>query len=170
MIRAASLAMMLLATPAIAQDWAMVEFLASDLDDENPAQAFGAAIAACMLGQGDAEKTAALFTDAGWTLTADSEAGLNQIASAHASLSVLAGTDGSFCAVESLETGTDVAASLLLQAVNFMGLGTSVAPGPGACTSLQVTPAISAEVTSAGQDPVCDDAANSAVRFVFAVP
>ncbi|MCU0801038.1 MAG: hypothetical protein MUD11_04560 [Rhodobacteraceae bacterium] len=169
MMRAAIIAMML-ATPAMAQDWKMVEFLTSDLDDEKPGQAFGAAIAACMLGQGDAAKTAALFTDAGWTLTADAEMGLNQIASPHASLSVLAATDGSFCAVDSMETGTDVAASLLLQTVSFAGLGTSVAPGPGACTSLQVTPAIAVEVTSSGQDPVCDDPTNSAVRFYFSAP
>lgn len=146
----------------------MVEFMASDLDDDKLPQAYAAAMAACLLGQGDAAATSALFTDAGWTLTADTEMGLNSIASQHEGLYVLAATDGSFCAAYSEETGTDVATSLLMQLVAFTGLGTAVAPGTSECTSLQLTPAIGIEVTSSGNDPVCEDAGTSQVRFTFA--
>jgi hypothetical protein len=167
MIPAVLLALMA-AAPAPAQEWSMVEFLASDLDDDKLPQAYAAAMAACLLGQGDAAATSALFTDAGWTLTAETEMGLNSIASQHEGLYVLAAADGNFCAAYSEETGTDVATSLLMQLVAFTGLGTAVAPGTSECTSLQLTPAIGIEVTSSGNDPVCEDAGTSQVRFTFA--
>jgi hypothetical protein len=170
MIRATTLALVVtlpVATPVIALDLFMAESALRTLDDTDPSRAYGAALAACLVGQGDAAKTAALFTEAGWTLTADADMGLNQIASTHDALYVLAATDGSFCAVYAEDTGTDIAAAQMMQLVAGTGLGTSVAPGTSDCTSVQLTPAIGIEVTSSGNDPVCEDAGTSSVRFTF---
>jgi hypothetical protein len=155
------------ATPAMALDLFMAESSLRGLGDADPARAHGAALAACLVGQGDAARTAALFTDAGWTLTADADMGLNQITSSHDALYVLAATDGSFCAVYAEDTGTDVAAAQMMLLVASTGLGTSVGPGASDCISVQLTPAIGIEVTSSGNDPVCEDAATSQVRFTF---
>jgi hypothetical protein len=170
MIRAATLALaaaLASATPAMALDLFMAESSLRGLGDADPARAHGAAIAACLVGQGDAARTAALFTDAGWTLTSDTDMGLNQITSSHAALSVLAATDGSFCAVYAEDTGTEIATAQMMLLVASTGLGTSVAPGTSDCTSVQLTPVIGIEVTSSGNDPVCEDAATSQVRFTF---
>lgn len=170
MIRATTLALVVtlpVAAPAMALDLFMAEATLGALSDSDPSRAYGAALAACLVGQGDAARTAALFTDAGWTLTADDEMGLNQIASTHDALYVLAASDGNFCAVYAEDTGTDVAAAQMMLLVAGTGLGTSVAPGTSDCTSVQLTPAIGIEVTSSGNDPVCDDEATSSVRFTF---
>lgn len=169
MIRAAILAAAALsaAAPAMALDLFMAESSLRNLDATDPARAHGAAIAACLVGQGDAARTAALFTDAGWTLTADADMGLNQITSSHAALYVLAATDGSFCAVYAEDTGTEIATAQMMQLIASTGLGTSVAPGTSDCASVQLTPVIGIEVTSSGNDPVCEDEATSQVRFTF---
>jgi hypothetical protein len=164
---ALALAACLFAAPAVAQDWFMVEVMTADLGDESPDKVYSAAIAACAFGQGDAAKTAALFTDKGWALTEQPDMGVNEIASPHDSVYVLAASDGSFCAAYSEAIGTEVAAAQLMLIVASMGLGTSVGPGTSDCTSLQITPLIGAEVTSSGNDPVCEDAATSSVRFTF---
>lgn len=170
MIRAAILALLStlpVAAPAMALDLFMAESSLRTLNDSDPTRAYGAALAACLVGQGDAARTAALFTDAGWALTAETEMGLNQFTSSHAALYVLAAIDGSFCAVYAEDTGTDIAAAQMMQLVASTGLGTSVMPGTSDCVSVQLTPAIGIEVTSSGNDPVCDDAATSSVRFTF---
>jgi hypothetical protein len=170
MIRATTLALMIalpVAAPLMALDLFMAESSLRTLNDSDPSRAYGAALAACLVGQGDAARTAALFTDAGWTLTEETEMGLNQIASTHAALYVLAAVDGNFCAVYAEDTGTDIAAAQMMVLVTSTGLGTSVAPGASDCTSVQLTPAIGIEVTSSGNDPVCEDAATSSVRFTF---
>jgi hypothetical protein len=170
MIRATTLALMIalpVAAPVMALDLFMAESSLRTLNDSDPSRAYGAALAACLVGQGDPSRTAALFTDAGWTLTEETEMGLNQIASSHAALYVLAAVDGNFCAVYAEDSGTDVAAAQMMLLVASTGLGTSVAPGTSDCTSVQLTPAIAIEVTSSGNDPVCEDAATSSVRFTF---
>ena len=170
MIRAATLALLAalpVAAPAMALDLFMAESSLGALTDSDPTRAYGAALAACLVGQGDAGRTASLFTDAGWTLTTDTDMGMNQIASTHSALYVLAAIDGSFCAVYAEDTGTEIAATQMMQLVASTGLGTSVAPGTSDCTSVQLTPAIGIEVTSSGNDPVCDDDATSSVRFTF---
>ncbi|HSF64755.1 MAG TPA: hypothetical protein VLA78_10225, partial [Paracoccaceae bacterium] len=124
------------ATPAVALDLFMAESSLRKLGDSDPSRAHGAAIAACLVGQGDAARTAALFTDAGWTLTADADMGLNQLASPHDALYVQAAADGSFCAVYAEDTGTEIAAAQMMMLVASTGLGTSVGPGTSDCTSL----------------------------------
>jgi hypothetical protein len=165
MIRAACLAL-LLAAPASAQEWATVEFIARDLADSDPIKAYRAAAAACLAGRGDPAATAALFTDAGWTLTKDSEPGLDAFDSADPNLYVLASADGSFCAAYSEALGTDSAVGNVMTIAGAAGLALDPAQDSD-CTILRLAPEVTAEITSSGNDPVCFDETTSSVRFIF---
>jgi hypothetical protein len=157
-----------LAVPAAAQDLSTVEFMARKLNDDDAGKVYASAIAACLAGQGDAEKTAALFTGKDWTLTEEAEMGLNELASPHDAVYVLAATDGSFCAAYAEDRGTDVATANLMVLIGAGGLGSEDVSTADGCFAFQLTPTIVAEVTSSGNDPVCQDDATSSVRFTFA--
>ena len=165
MIRAALLAL-LLATPVAAQEWSTVEFMARDLDDSDPIKAYRSAVAACLAGRGDAARTAALFTDAGWTFTKDSEPGLDVFDSADPNLYVLAAGDGSFCAAYSEALGTESAIGNVMIVAGAAGLALDSA-SDSECTILRLAPEVTAEITSSGNDPVCFDEKTSSVRFIF---
>ena len=165
MIRVALLAICL-AAPAMAQEWSTVEFMARDLDDSDPIKAYRSAAAACLAGQGDAAKTAALFTEAGWTATEDTDMGLTQIASPDPALYVLIATDGSFCAAYSEALGTDSAVGNVMTISGAAGFTLDTTSDTD-CMTVTLAAGITAEVTSSGNDPVCNDAATSSVRFTF---
>jgi hypothetical protein len=166
MIRAALLAL-LLAAPAAAQDWSMVNFMSGDLGDSDPVKAYRSAVAACLAGQGDPAATATRFTEAGWTVTENADMGLTEIASADPNLYVLAAADGSFCAAYSETLGTDSALGNVQIIGGAGGFAFDSAASAMNCIAFQLAPGIVAEVTSSGNDPVCSDAATSSVRFTF---
>jgi hypothetical protein len=167
MIRAAAL-YVLLATPALAQEWSTVEFMARDLKKDDPAAAYRGAIAACLAGQGDVEKTAAFFTEAGWTRADEAEMGTIDYAGPEGGPYVLQAADGSFCAAYSETQGTDAALGNVQIVGGAGGFAFDSATSDMNCIAFQLAPGIVAEVTSSGNDPVCSDAATSSVRFTFA--
>ncbi len=166
MIRAALLAL-LIASPAVAQEWSTVEFMARDLKKDDVTAAYRGAVAACLAGQGDVEKTAAYFTEAGWSRADEAEMGTVDYTGPDQSLYVLQAADGSFCAAYSETQGTDAAIANAQIIGGAGGFAFDSAPSEMGCIAFQLAPGIVAEITSSGNDPVCSDAATSSVRFTF---
>jgi hypothetical protein len=159
MMRTAFCALML-AGPAAAQSM-------DALTGADEVAMYQSAIAACVVGQGDAAATAEIFTSAGWTVAED-EPGLNLISGPNADIYVLAATDGSFCAAYAEIIGTTAAIGNLQIIGKAAGFSEKGALGEMGCFALQLTPSIIAEVTSSGNDPVCNDIDTSSVRISFA--
>ncbi|MFN4203954.1 MAG: hypothetical protein ACK4GM_12920 [Tabrizicola sp.] len=166
MIRATLLALSL-STPALAQDYGVVNFMARDLADSDPIKAYRSAVAACLVGKGDPAATTARFTEAGWTVTEDAEMGLTQIASPDPGLYVLTASDGSFCAAYSETLGTDEGIANVQIVAGAGGFSLASLDNPMGCIAFQLAPGVQGEITSSGNDPVCTDAATSSVRFTF---
>lgn len=158
---------LMLASPALAQDWSVVEFMARDAKKDDPAKAYRGAVAICLVGQGDAAATAALFEKAGWTLTADPEAGVNEFASPLDDIHALAADDGSFCAAYAETLGTDRALGNLQIIGAAAGLSFDSLIRDDDCLAFALAPGIQGEVTSSGNDPVCHSDTSSSVRFLF---
>lgn len=167
-MRLAAALCVLLAAPALAQDWSTVEFMARDLKKDDAIRAYRGAVAACLAGQGDVEKTAAFFVDAGWTRTDEAEMGTIDYAGPDDSLYVLQAADGSFCAAYSETQGTDSAIGNLQIIGGGAGLTLESLDMPDGCIALALGGGIQAEVTSSGNDPTCSSATSSSVRFIFA--
>lgn len=166
MIRTALL-LACLAAPAAAQDRAMLEHLLRDLDDATDPKALRAATAACILGEGNADAIAAYFTEAGWTRSDDTEMGMTSLSAPAGSVGVSLYDDGRICDVASEGWGTDTALGALQIASGVAGLGLETLPD-SECTALRLTPSVTVEVTSTGQDPVCFSENTSALRFTYA--
>lgn len=156
-----------LTLPAAAQEWSTVEFMARGLKKDDPAQAYRGAVAACLAGQGDVDKTAALFEKGGWTRSDEAEMGTVEYVGANADIYVLQADDGSFCAAYSEVQGTDTGLGNLQIVGGAAGLSFDHALSDAGCDSYTLAPGILAEVTSSGNDPVCTDPATSQVRFSF---
>jgi hypothetical protein len=166
-MRLAAALCVLLAAPALAQEWSTVEFMARDLKKDDATKAYRGAVAACLAGQGDVEKTAAFFTEAGWTRTDEAEMGTIDYTGPDDSLYVLQAADGSFCAAYSESQGTDAAIANVQIVGGAGGFGFDSAASAMGCIAFRLAPAIAVEITSSGNDPVCSDAATSQVRFTF---
>ena len=151
----------------VAQDWTMVNFMARDLNKDDPAKAYRGAIAACLAGRGDVEKTAAFFTEAGWTRNDETEMGTVDYVGPDQSLYVLQADDGSFCAAYSETQGSDTAIGNIQIVGGAGGFSFDHALSEGGCDSYALAPGVSVEITSSGNDPVCSDSATSSVRFTF---
>ncbi len=164
---AAALFCVLIAAPALAQEWSTVEFMARDLTKDDAAKAYRGAIAACLAGQGDAERTAALFEKGGWTREDQAEMGTIDYTGPQEGLYVLAAADGSFCAAYSESLGTDAATGNVQIIGGAAGLAFDSADSALGCIAFRLAPGITAEITSSGNDPVCSDAGTSQVRVSF---
>jgi hypothetical protein len=167
MIRPALLALML-ATPVAAQDMSILESQLRNLDEEQDSQALVPLIAACLLGGGDAEVTATLFTDAGWTRTDDAEMGVVSLVPAWGDPYVTLYQDGAICDVTSDELSlmrADQSLIPLLTAAQFQVARTDV---PSGCIAYDVGNGVVAEMSSAGNDPQCRSDDSSNIRFTFA--
>lgn len=167
LIRAALLAFLVPAAPALAQEWSTVEFMARDLKKDDPAAAYRGAVAACLAGQGDVEKTAKLFDKGGWTRSDETEMGLVEYASPNDDLYVAQADDGSFCAAYAESLGTDVATGALQIVSGAGGLSLETTKGEFDCDAYTLATGVVAEITSSGNDPVCSDAGTSSVRILF---
>jgi hypothetical protein len=150
--------------PAFAQDTMMLEFALRDLDDATDPTVLRAAGAACILGAGDAETTAALFTDAGWSRNDETEMGIVTLAPPVGDALVTLYDDGRICEVTSeiwvFETA--IGALQILSATAGLGLDTD---NDKECMTLLLTDTVTATITSTGQDPVCSSETNSSVRY-----
>lgn len=169
LIRPAVLVLLAFATPAIAQEWSTVEFIARDLKKDDAGAVYRGAIAACLAGQGEVEKTAKLFDKGGWTRSDETEMGLVEYASPSNDFYVVQADDGSFCAAYAESLGTDIATGALQIIAGAGGLSTDTAEGELGCAAYALAPGVVAEITSSGNDPVCSDANTSSVRVLFRV-
>jgi hypothetical protein len=167
MMRAA-LFLLALATPAAAQDRAMLEFLLRDLDAPAEQKVLRAAAAACILGDGQVDAIAAPFTDAGWTRDDDTEMGIVALYPQGGNVGVTLYDDGRICDVSSEAWGTDTAIGALQIMAGTAGLTLENVDTGTECITLRVTPAVTVDITSTGQDPTCFSESTSTLRFTFA--
>lgn len=167
MIRSALLAV-LLATPAMAQDTSILRFQLSDLESEEDNQAFVPLIAACLLGNGDAEATATLFTDAGWTRTDDPEMGIVSLVPAWGDPYVTLYEGGAICDVTSEKMGLMQADGSLIPFLTAAQYKIDRTDVPSGCIAYDLGNGVVAEMSSSGNDPQCRSDDNSNIRFTFA--
>jgi len=167
MIRAALLALTVLATPVAAQDWSVARYMSGALNSADSTEAYRAAIAACLVGEGDPTATLAPFAENGWAVTEDAEMGLTEIASPNPDLYVLMASDGSFCAAYNEAIGTEAAFLQMQTLIASTGIGAPSTPDDMGCMVYTLTPEIRLQPTSSGNDPVCEDANTSSVRVTF---
>jgi hypothetical protein len=169
MIRMA-LAGLLLATPVAAQEMAVLRMQLGGLDEQRDNQALAPLIAACLVGNGDAGATAALFTDAGWTRSDDAEMGVVSLTPPWGDPYVILYDNGAICDVTSESIGlmrADQNLAPLLLAAQFP---INRADVPSGCTAYDIGSGIIAELTSSGNDPQCRSDTTSNIRFTFAAP
>lgn len=167
MIRPLALvALAVMVAPAFAQDAAMLQHMTGDLDKGDTPKTLRAAYAACMLGAGDLEATAGIFTDAGWAREDDPEMGLTSLAPPGAEPAILMASDGSFCDVATETLGTDTALSTLQILSGVAGVAPESVDVPTGCLAFRLGSTL-AEISSTGNDPVCQSETTSAVRFTF---
>ncbi len=134
------------------------------LTDTPPA--LGSAFAACIVGDGDPETTAALFTDAGWVRQDDDEMGVVEL-SADPAFYVTLYDAGRICSVGSSADSTHKATFTLQTLANFANLPTVPIPDELDCTAFSIGDTARAYVSGGGQDPVCDSDTDSEIRFTF---
>jgi hypothetical protein len=167
MIRAA-LVLTLLATPVCAQSTGMMTSMVKRLDSATGSKLMRASAAACVLGNGDAEATATLFTSKGWTQSNDAEMGIVSLTPADASLSVTLYDQGRICDVTSETIGTKDALSAFQTLAGTANFPVVILNLPSGCPAFGVAPGASVEITSSGNDPVCQSDTTSTLRFTFA--
>ena len=161
------LSAVLLATPLAAQDTTMLISLAAGLTDQSGTKLMSAAAAACILGGGDGDTAAKIFTDAGWTRSDDAEMGETALYKDGADVGVTLYEGGVICDVASEKIATDGAISALQIMAGSTGLSLRSIDTPDGCQSYQLTDTASVVISSTGQDPSCEASPTSALRFTF---
>jgi hypothetical protein len=150
--------------PAFAQDLMMLEFALGDLDDGTDSTVLRAAGAACILGAGDAEATATLFTNAGWSRVDETEMGIVTLSPPAGDVAVTLYEEGRICEVASEIWGFATAIGSLQILSGIAGLSMDI-DYDQECTAIRLTDTVTATVTSTGQDPVCESEINSSIRY-----
>ena len=150
------LALLLLATPALAQD-------------ADPTSQLVEGYITCFMAHGDPGIVAPNLGLYGWTHDAPQDGIAIALPGAGDATFILIAEDASFCHVESMEVGTQKAAETL--ALALQGAATAL-PDPGTdamgCTLYDLGQGITATLTSGGTEPVCASDTTSTVRFDFA--
>ena len=156
----------LAAAPLCAQGSGGLDPLLADLAGSDPQARLGAAYAACLAGDGDSAKTDAIFTGAGWDRIAEPEMGVVEFTSPdRRQFAMIWDVDG-FCMVLDEGTGTDAARIVLNGVVAAAGYQPKPVQQPGGdCPLTELKPGLVAELTSSGNDPVCETPGSSGVRF-----
>jgi hypothetical protein len=142
--------------------------------DAGPAEFFRQGIEACLTGGGALGPTSAILAQAGWAPDFASEEGTfgfkPVLPGAGDETYVFLSDMGDFCHAESLVTGTEAARAALesLLANGASGLTVSeTGTSPAGCPTLTLSSGAIVEIASAGNDPVCQSDANSALLFVY---
>lgn len=165
MIRAAALALAL-AVPAGAQDLSGLAVLMDG--PETPEQGLAAAYAACLAGDGETEPTAEHFARMGWMRQDQPDMGTVEFWSDDPNFwAMVWDGEGGFCMVSDETIGTETARNTLEGVSAAAGYGLTPTQPDSMCPLFELKPGLVAELTSSGQDPVCDDPMNSAVRFTW---
>ncbi|MEO8241745.1 MAG: hypothetical protein ABI832_05490 [bacterium] len=167
MIRAAAL-LAFLAGPAMAQDTAMLNQFARGLNKPAKLNAFSAAAAACLLGNGKTDDTAARFTKAGWAREDDTEMGVTTLTPTDGGVYVSLYDAGKICDVASEVWGTEKAIGALQVVAGGSGLALQSVDNASTCDTYALSDQITVEITSSGNDPVCYSETTSTLRFTFA--
>lgn len=168
---AASLLALVLAAPAAAESPApiaagLTDLLAGFASPEAGA-VLAAGYAACLAGDGQAAATAAFFAGAGWARQDDPEMGTIDFAAPDHGLTAMIWDSEGFCMVDSATLGTDRARAELARVTAAAGLDPQPVEPDAYCPLVDLRPGLRAELTSSGQDPVCDSDTDSAVRFTW---
>lgn len=155
----------LLAAPALAQDRAGLDPLLAGFASQSGEERLAAAYAACLAGDGDTAATDALFTAAGWERVVEPEMGTVEFTSPDRSLYAMIWDADGFCMVLDEATGTDAARAVLDRVIAAAGYASEPVAEPDFCPLLQLKRGLRVELTSSGNDPVCDSADTSGTRF-----
>ncbi len=169
MLASAFSGVVLSACPAFAQDQAMLRMGLPNLAKPDSTKILGAAYSACLIGNGDVETTAALFTDAGWTRTDDDEMGVTSLSlpGAEDRIFVDLYDNGSICSVSSETLGSDLADGNLITTLGAASYSFDPLDTPDGCTAYTLNTGVVVTQTSSGQDPVCYSEDTSDTRFIF---
>lgn len=155
-----ALALAAFGAPAFAQD-----------PDERPEYQFLEGITACLMGEGDVEKTTAALAAFGWTAEAQAEMGLVEFVPAVGEATFAYMSDAvEFCQIESTVMGTRVAEGMLelyLADGSDPVLTAEFGTTADGCAMYTLSNGVVVEVTSGGNDPICQSETNSALRFLF---
>jgi hypothetical protein len=166
MIRLATLAL-LFATPVAAQDMTILQSRLADLGSEQDKSTTVPLLAACLVGNGDAEATAALFTEAGWTRTDDADMGLVSLTPPWGDPYVTLYEGGRICDVTSERMGLMRADQNLVPLLTAAGYKIGRTDVPSGCIAYDLGTGVTAEMTSSGNDPQCRSDSTSNVRLTF---
>ena len=153
-----TLALLLLATPALAQD-------------TEPTGQILEGLVACYSGAGDPAATVALLEEFTWAQS-DGEDGtiyMYPTAGEGESTFVYLADDGSYCHTESVAVDS-ASASEILAVMLESAEATDIAYDKTAdgCTQLGLPDGTTATITSGGNDPTCGSETDSGIRFDFA--
>jgi hypothetical protein len=165
-----SFVILALATPVAAQDMSILQAQLGDLDRQKDSQAMAPLLAACLLGNGDAQAMAAPFDAAGWTRFDDPEMGMISQIPPWGDPYVTILDNGAICDVTSETMGlmkADQNLIPLLAAAGFTVVRTDV---PSGCVAYYLGGGITAEMTSSGNDPACQSDDTSNIRLTFSAP
>jgi hypothetical protein len=155
MIRPLAL-LILMASPALAQD-------------ADPKNQLVEGYMACMSGGGQVDLTQSMLEALSWTRNDEGEDGLIYFfPGAGEDTFVYMADDGSFCHVESTSVDSATASEILAAALGPPeGAAFDYTKDEMGCTRLDFDTAMTATVTSGGNDPVCASETDSAVRFLY---
>lgn len=165
-MRRLAIALILLPLPALAAD-ADLSAIAQDLALKAQDGGYAAAIAACILGKGDAKATEKLFTTGGWAATRDDEMGEIDLASPASDLYGMIATDGGFCQVSSEAIGTGPVMDAVTAVLAATSDAATTVKDVTGCTAFVPMKGVQVAVTSSGNDPTCASDTSSAVRVEF---
>lgn len=155
-----------------AYDMGILRAMVDDLDHKDPYMRLNGAVAACLAGEGDQYLTTSLFEDHGWKPRIDEDMGIVEMTRPGDDLLYAwVAEDGSSCRVWSEEIGTHAAGIILKDLADAARIRTEPATGDSGCAGMSLIAGnvgYVVEVTSAGNDPTCDDESTSGVHFTRA--
>jgi hypothetical protein len=156
-----------LAAPVSAQDAAALQILGRGIDDTMGIPLMSAATAVCLANDGDGAALVAAFETEGWLVTTDAEMGESGMTRDGADVFVMMFQDGAICDVGSMTLSTGDAISALQTVAGAAGLALEPVTDAMGCDAYQIAPGITVEITSTGQDPVCQSDTDSTLRIAF---
>lgn len=169
------LALALFQSPLAAEpayDMGVLRAMVNDLDHHDPYMRLNGAVAACLAGEGDQYLTTSWFEDHGWKPRVDADMGIVEMTKPGADkMFAWVAEDGSSCRVWSEEIGTAAVKILLKDLMLAARIRAEKTTGESGCSGLTLVAGnvgYAVEVTSSGNDPVCDAEDNSAVHFIRA--
>lgn len=155
-----------------AADMTILRTIVQDLSSDEAQSQLKGAMAACLAGEGDAERTANLFQENGWNRRDDADMGIFELTNPKTDeFYALVADDGSACRIWSEEIGTAEAFDLLKSVAEAASLSTESTTGEIGCQALSLiveTSSFVTEVTSSGNDPFCEHDSTSGIHFIRA--